>query len=355
MADPTLSADLAQPIRLTKTVSKGGCAAKIAAGTLKDLLSSLPRQQHENLLVGNDFLDDAAVWRINDDTLAVQTLDFFTPILDDPYDFGAVAAANALSDVFAMGATPSTALTILAYPLDTLPLEILQQLMAGATDTINQAGALLVGGHSIDDDTLKLGFSVSGFCKPEKLWANRHARPGDVLILSKALGTGTLTGAVKNDELRYSDIHEAISSMKTLNHLDLPENLHRAVHAATDVTGFGVLGHALHVARGSEVSVALHSAKLPMLEHAQDTLSRGILTKAHSSNSRYVEAEVSGREQLSEVAWWSFVDPQTSGGLLLSVAPEHAEAVLEHILPRFPRASIVGEVLNKQHHALVLD
>ena len=364
MADPKLSSELTSgnptssklsaPIRLTKTVNKGGCAAKIAAGTLKDLLSSLPRQQHENLLVGNDFLDDAAVWRVNDSTLLVQTLDFFTPILDDPYDFGAVAAANALSDVFAMGATPSTALTILAYPLDTLPLEVLQPLMAGATDTINQAGALLVGGHSIDDDSLKLGFSVSGFCSPEQLWANRHARPGDLLILSKAIGTGTLSGAVKNDELRYSDIAEAITSMKTLNQLELPEHLHRAVHAATDVTGFGVLGHALHLARGSDVSIALDSAALPLLEHAADTLSRGILTKAHRSNTHYVENDVSGREQLSEVAWWSLVDPQTSGGLLLSVAPEQADALLEHILPRFPRASVIGEVLEPQTHALVV-
>ena len=248
--DETVNDTKTEPIRLTQTVKKGGCAAKIAAGTLSNLLAALPRQQHPDLLVGTDFLDDAAVWRVNETQAMVQTLDFFTPVLDDPYDFGAVAAANALSDVFAMGATPTTALTILAYPLETLPPDILRELMAGAVAKINEAGALLVGGHSIDDDTLKLGFSVTGLGHPERLWSNRGAQVGDVLILTKAVGTGTLTGAVKNDELRYEDISEAVASMKTLNRLDLPDDLHSAVHAATDVTGFGVLGQ---VGRGIQV------------------------------------------------------------------------------------------------------
>ena len=340
-------------LRLTQTVKKGGCAAKIAAGTLSGLLKSLPRQIHSNLLVGTDFLDDAAVWQLSESQVIVQTLDFFTPILDDPYDFGAVAAANALSDIFAMGATPTTALTILAYPLETLPPEILAALMAGAIDKINEAGAFLVGGHSIDDDTLKLGFSVSGFTHPAKLWTNRQAQVGDKLILTKAIGTGTLTGAVKNDELSYAQISEAIASMKTLNNLQLPEHLHQTVHAATDVTGFGVLGHALHIAQGSDVSLHIDSTSIPLLEHVKETLEKNILTKAHKSNTAYVQEHVSGRENLSltllnSTQWWSLVDPQTSGGLLLSLESAKAEECLEYIQKSFPRAKVIGEVLSKQ-------
>ena len=341
-------------IKLTQTVKKGGCAAKIAAGTLSDLLTTLPRQQHADLLVGTDFLDDAAVWRVHDDQLMVQTLDFFTPILDDPFDFGAVAAANALSDVFAMGATPTTALTILAYPLDVLPLGVLRELMAGAVAKINEAGALLVGGHSIDDDTLKLGFSVTGLTHPDKLWSNRGAGVGDVLVLTKAVGTGTLTGALKNGELGYDDLTEAITSMKTLNRLDLPDSLHHAVHAATDVTGFGVLGHALHLAEGSSLTLKLDADALPLLEHAAETLGKNILTKAHRSNTDYVQAHVSGRERVSETQWWSLTDPQTSGGLLLSVAPEHADALLRHIRPGFARAAVIGSVRERGEKALAL-
>jgi selenide,water dikinase len=341
-------------VRLTHTVKKGGCAAKIAAGTLTELLRSLPLSSHPDLLVGRDLFDDAAVWRVSDDVAMVQTLDFFTPILDDPRDFGAVAAANALSDVFAMGATPVTALTILAYPLDTLPPEVLQALMSGALEVIHEAGAHLVGGHSIEDDTLKLGFSVTGLCHPQRLWTNAGARPGDVLLLTKAVGTGTLAGARKNDEIDADAMEGAIASMRQVNRLDLPPELHAAVHAATDVTGFGVLGHALHVAQGSGVTLRIDAAAVPLLPGAADTLRRGILTKAHTSNTRYVAPHVAGREALGEVDWWSLVDPQTSGGLLLAVAREDADAVLAHVRERFPRAAVVGEVTAAGNAALVV-
>ncbi|MEJ2359319.1 MAG: selenide, water dikinase SelD [Deinococcales bacterium] len=335
------------PIRLTQTVKKGGCAAKIAAGTLSELLRSLPRQHHPDLLVGNDMLDDAAVWRVSDEAAMIQTLDFFTPILDDPADFGAVAAANALSDVFAMGGTPTTALTILAYPLDILPDEVLGGLMAGATAAINEAGAFLVGGHSIEDDTLKLGFSVTGLVHPSRLWSNTGARPGDVLVLTKAVGTGTLSGALKNDEIGPDQMAPAIASMRQVNRLDLDEALHAAVHAATDVTGFGVLGHALHVAEGSGVTLRIDTGALPLLPGAEDTLRRGILTKAHTTNGRYVQERVRGRDRVDELRWLAAVDPQTSGGLLLSVARERTGALLDAVRERFPVACVVGEVVER--------
>ena len=344
----------APPIRLTHTAKKGGCAAKIAAGTLTDLLRSLPRSTHPDLLVGNDLFDDAAVWRVSDDVAMIQTLDFFTPILDDPRDFGAVAAANALSDVFAMGGTPVTALTILAYPLDVLPPEVLQALMAGALEVIHEAGAHLVGGHSIEDDTLKLGFSVTGLGHPDRLWRNDGARPGDVLLLTKAVGTGTLAGARKNDDIDAEAMAPAIASMRQINRLDLPGDLHAAVHAATDVTGFGLLGHALHVAQGSRVTLRIDAGAVPLLPGAADTLRRGILTKAHTTNTRYVAAHVAGREGIDEVGWWTLVDPQTSGGLLLAVAPDAVDGLLAHVGNRFARTAVIGRVEVAGDRALIV-
>ncbi|MEJ2666729.1 MAG: selenide, water dikinase SelD [Deinococcales bacterium] len=347
-------AEPASRLRLTHTVQKGGCAAKIAAGTLADLLATLPRRSHPDLLVGHDLLDDAAVWRVSDEVALIHTLDFFTPVVDDPVDFGAVAAANALSDVFAMGGTPTTALTILAYPLGSLPDEVLGSLMRGATEVIDEAGALLAGGHSIEDDTLKLGFSVTGTAHPERLWRNAGALPGDLLVLTKALGTGTLSGALKNDEIDAEAFAPALRSMRQVNRLELTADLHRAVHAATDVTGFGVLGHALHMARASGTTLRIDTAALPLLPGAEETLRRGILTKAHTTNGRFVADEVSGRQRVPEVRWLAALDPQTSGGLLLSVAREHADALLAAVARSFPSVRVVGEVTPRAERPLAL-
>ncbi len=331
-------------MRLTSTVKKGGCAAKIAAGTLSEFVRGLPRVTHPDLLVGTEHLDDAAVWRLNSDQALIQTLDFFTPILDDPRDFGAVAAANALSDVFAMGGRPLSALTILAYPLGVLENEVLTELMAGASEVITEAGALLVGGHSIEDDTLKFGFSVAGLAHPERLWTNAGARVGDVVILTKAIGTGTLSAALKSGEIAPADLRCATAAMRQVNRHDLPDELHAAVHAATDVTGFGLLGHALHVANASGVGLRLWPEKVPTLPGAREALAAGSLTKAHVSNERYVAASVTGRAALDPVTWLTLVDPQTSGGLLLVVAEDAAEAVMAHLTPRFSRTTRIGVV-----------
>ncbi len=331
-------------VRLTATVKKGGCAAKLAAGTLAALVRDLPPARHPDLLVGVDRLDDAAVWRLAPDMALVQTLDFFTPILDDPHDFGAVAAANAVSDVFAMGGRPISAMTILAYPLGSLPDEVLPALMAGAGAALAEAGAVLVGGHSIEDDTLKLGFSVAGLVHPDRLWTNAGARPGDVLLLTKAVGTGTLTGALKVGEVTADALGEAVASMRQVNRHELPDELHAQVHAATDVTGFGLLGHALHLANASGVGVRLEAERVPLLDGARAALAAGSLTRAHSTNARYVGAAVTGREAIDPVTWLALVDPQTSGGLLLSVDPAAAEAVAAHLRPRFPRTAAIGVV-----------
>jgi selenide,water dikinase len=340
--------------RLTQTVNKGGCAAKLAAGTLTELLRELPRQSHPDLLVGTDFLDDAAAWRLNPSQAIVQTLDFFTPIVDDPEDFGQIAAANAVSDVFAMGAEPITALTILAFPVDVLPGTVLTGLMRGATRTLAEAGARLVGGHSIDDDTLKFGFAVTGVVHPDGLWTNRGARPGDVLLLTKAIGTGTLTGGLKSGEVAPEQLQEALASMKAVNRLDLPTGLRSAVHAATDVTGFGLLGHAAHLADGSGVTLRIEPDLVPLLAGARASLERGVLTKAHRSNTLYIRERVAGHETLSEATWWCLVDPQTSGGLLLALDPQRADDVLALLRESFPRTARIGEVTARETQALRL-
>jgi len=344
VADDAEVSGLARPVHLTGTVKKGGCAAKIAAGALADLVRGLPTFSHPDLMVGTEHLDDAAVWRLSPDLALIQTLDFFTPILDDARDFGAVAAANALSDVFAMGGRPITALTILAYPYGVLPDEVLAQLMEGAAEVVADAGAVLVGGHSIEDDTLKLGFSVAGLAHPERIWTNAGARPGDVLLLTKALGTGTLSAALKAGEVEASDLGEAVASMRQLNRHELPDDLHEAVHAATDITGFGLLGHAVHVANASGVGLRLYPESVPLLAGARAALAAGSLTKAHKTNERYVADRVSGLAGLDPITLLALVDPQTSGGLFLAVAPERADAVEAHLRARFPRTTRVGRV-----------
>ena len=336
-------------IALTQTVQKGGCAAKIAATELRRILSRVTfPKPHPELLVDAGLFDDAAVYRVSDDLALVQTLDFFTPILDTPKLFGAVAAANALSDVFAMGGRPKTAMGILAFPLATMDVDVIVDVMQGASDKIAEAGANFVGGHSIDDDTLKFGLSVTGFVHPARAWTNAGACVGDALILTKALGTGTMTAGLKRRELTEADIREAIDSMATVNNaIDyLTPDLQGAVHAATDVTGFGLSGHSAQLARASGVTLSFEADRLPAFARARECLERGFLTKAHRSNAEYV-GERFGRGPLDDLGVQLAHDPQTSGGLLMAVAAEHADAIVAALAPAFPRAIRIGRVLER--------
>ena len=235
-----------EKIHLTQTVQKGGCAAKIAASELRKILKQVRfPPSHPELMVDGGLFDDAAIYRVNDDVALVQTLDFFTPILDTPRLFGAVAAANALSDVYAMGGRPKTAMGILAFPLMTMTPEVIVEVMQGASDKIKEASACFVGGHSIDDDTLKFGLSVTGYVHPDQVWSNDRAQAGDHLILTKPLGTGTMTAGLKRRELSEEQIEEAIASMARLNNaIDyLSADLQSAIHSATDITSIPTLGH----------------------------------------------------------------------------------------------------------------
>ncbi|MBC7659573.1 MAG: selenide, water dikinase SelD [Chitinophagaceae bacterium] len=331
-----------QPIRLTETVKKGGCAAKLPAGQLRKVLQNLSIPKPASLAVGTETMDDACLWDLGDGRYMIQTLDFFTPIVDDARSFGAIAAANALSDVYAMGGEPKVALTILAFPTAHLPLELLQPLMEGALERITAAGACLGGGHSIDDETLKLGFSVTGFVDKSEAWTNAGAKAGDALILTKALGTGTLMSALKSKKASSEWIDEAIQSMTQLNQVrDLI--MGDKINAATDVTGFGLAGHCLQMCRASGVKATIRLSSLPVLAGAMECLNEEILNKAHYSNAAYVDDNVSYSEATASQRWLC-VDPQTSGGLLLSVPQSSAQAVLEKIKARFAHAEIIGRI-----------
>jgi selenide,water dikinase len=314
-------------IALTQTVQKGGCAAKIAASELRKILSKVKFPvAHKALLVDGGLFDDAAIYKVTDDIAMVQTLDFFTPIVDTPKLFGRIAAANSLSDVYAMGGRPKTAMGILAFPLMTLPESVIVDVMQGASDVISEAKANFVGGHSIDDDTLKFGLSVTGFVHPEKVWSNAKAQVGDVLILTKALGTGAMTAALKRREATESDIEEATTSMSTLNNvLDyLSTDMAEAIHAATDITGFGLSGHSYATGKGQQCESEYKlSNALPIFAGVMNYLEKGFLTKAHRSNALYTESGVNS-EKLTEMQKHLINDPQTSGGLLLTVKKEKA-------------------------------
>lgn len=330
-------------IRLTETVTKGGCAAKLPAGQLRHFLSKLDLRRPRELLVGTETLDDACLWDLGNGQLMVQTLDFFTPIVDDARDFGAIAAANAISDVYAMGGQPKTALTIMAFPASKLPLELIDPLMQGAVEKINESGACLAGGHTIDDETIKLGFSVTGFVQKGKEWTNAGARPGDVLILTKGLGTGTITTALKIREAKDAWIESAITSMKTLNRaLDLLEGID--VHAATDVTGFGLSGHSLQMAQASRVRFEMDATRLPTLVGALDSIRDENLNRAHKTNAEYAEGKVDFTN-IDPALRWLALDPQTSGGLLLSVPAEQAGRAVDSLRRRFPLVSTIGRVV----------
>jgi selenide,water dikinase len=339
------------PVKLTQTVQKGGCAAKLPAGELRQMLAGLEQKRPAELLVGHEKMDDACAWDLKDGRVLVQTLDFFTPIVDDPFEFGAVAAANSISDIYAMGGTPVTAMTILAFPGAKLPLELIRPLMDGALSVLNRAGVALAGGHTIDDETLKMGFSVSGFVDKNRVWTNAGAKAGDALILTKGLGTGTITAALKKGAARDEWVRSAVRSMMQIN--DLPGVLGEFdIHAATDITGFGLAGHSVQMASASGCGFLINPDHLPLLMGTEESLRAGFLTRAHTTNRTYTAPKIAWEISSDAALRWEgvmreiVVDPQTSGGLLLSVAPQHASAALARIKAAgFESAAVVGEVV----------
>ncbi len=343
------------PIKLTQTVQKGGCAAKVSAQALREILRNVrfpnPAESFlpNSLLVDGRHFDDASVHRLTAELAVVTTLDFFTPIVDSPRIFGAIAAANALSDVYAMGGRPLSALAILAFPVASFENATVEDVMQGACDTLSRARATLSGGHSIDDDTLKFGLSVTGLVHPDHIWTNTGARSGDVLILTKPLGTGTLTAALKRGAVSEADIQPALESMMKLNNaIDALEHaqVKSAVHSATDITGFGLAGHAMQMAKASCVDFEFQFSQLPVFSQTREFLREGFLTKAHRTNREYTDKSTNWNA-IEDADRLIAYDPQTSGGLLLAVEASQAEAVLRALRSDFPNAAIVGEVRSR--------
>ena len=318
---------------------------------LSEALAPLARHADPRLLVGPDTLDDAAVFLLHDDLALVQTVDFFAPIVDDPYDFGRIAAANALSDIYAMGGTPLTALALAAFPEGKLPLSVLSDILRGGEDVVRSAGALVVGGHTVTDDEVKYGLAVTGTVHPDRVMSNAAARAGDVLVLTKPLGTGLLATKMKAGTLDDAAARALVATMTRLNDTAAQVAVALGVRCATDITGFGLLGHASHVARASGVTLAFDAASLPVLAGARDAVAEGVTTGGAIRNARYVEPVVRWSSGVTAAQRTLAVDPQTSGGLLLALSP----ARVPEYLARVEGAVRVGEVRERHEVALLVE
>jgi selenide,water dikinase len=300
---------------------------------------------HPDLLVGIDHLDDAAVYRLTDDIALVQTIDFFTPIVDDPFEFGQIAAANALSDVYAMGGKPLTAMNVVAFPIKKMGQDILKEILKGGYSKIQEAGALLVGGHSIDDSDIKYGLSVTGIVHPKRILTNAHARPGDRLVLTKPLGTGIIATALKGGKASQEALAKITESMTTLNRVASELTVETGVNACTDITGFGFLGHALEMAMASDVGIAIHWQSVPFFPEAEEYASMGMVPGGTGRNREFASCRVELAGTIPDTIMDILYDAQTSGGLLISVEGEKAQGLLERLHSRgVEHAAMVGEV-----------
>lgn len=311
-------------------------------GDLSRALAALPVKSDPRLLVGRETFDDAGVFRLSDDLALVQTVDFFAPIVDDPFDFGQVAAANALSDVYAMGGQPLTALNIVAFPTKDLPLEVLGEMLAGGQEKVHEAGALIVGGHTVVDTELKYGLAVTGRAHPDFLLTNAGARAGDALILTKAIGNGILATAGKRNQLSPESGKAMLEGMKTLNGSASRAALAVGARAATDITGFGLLGHMSHVARASNVSLVVDLEAVPVLPGVREAVRAGFVTDGAKRNAEYLRDLVRWKRGSDEDRA-ILHDPQTSGGLLVCVGPSQ----VADYLSRVPGSVVVGEVAQR--------
>jgi len=316
------------------------------------VLARLPKQFDPNVLVGFDTADDAGVYLLSPELALVQTVDFFTPIVDDPFTFGQIAAANSLSDVYAMGGRPISALSIVGFPNTGRDVEILEKILQGGLAKMQEAGCTVIGGHSIGDDEIKFGYAVTGVINPQRVLKNVGARPGDRLILTKRLGTGVIGTALKKDAASKEAVDAAILSMCTLNRASMDIGLPMEVHAATDVTGFGLLGHAREMAVGSKVSFAIDSGQIAFLPEARELAQKGFLPGGLKRNMDFIGGCVEFAPDVPEDVRNLLFDPQTSGGLLLSMAPKDAAPLLESLRANGVDAQKVGEVIEKTHPLL---
>ena len=344
-----------QQIRLSHLSHGGGCGCKLAPSVLQQLLASHPTvSPYKRLLVGLETGDDAAVWELDNGTCVIATTDFFMPMVDDPRDFGRIAATNAISDVYAMGGTPILALAILGMPVDKIPAEMVRKILEGGASVCEAAGIPVAGGHSIDSPEPIYGLAVIGTAAKANIRRNSDAKAGDKLILTKALGVGIYSAAFKKGALSRDAYDEFIASTTLLNRIGAKLSENPAVHAMTDVTGFGLLGHALEMARGSHKTVTIDSSQLPYLKDAATLAQKGFVTGASGRNWKSYDTSVTLPRETLEWQRQLYCDPQTSGGLLVACAPDHAEKLLKTIVAAgYPTARVIGGVKEGESRVFV--
>ncbi len=339
---------------LLKLADQGGCSAKLSASALAKALADLPKITDPNVLVDIESHDDAGVYKLREDYALVQTTDFFPPVCSDPYDFGQVAAANALSDVYAMGGEVVTALNIILFPT-TIPLEILKEILRGTQDKVTEAGSVVVGGHTIANEVPVCGLSVTGWVHPNKIITNTGAKPGDILILTKQIGTGVIISAKRNDLADAATYRAAVDSMKQLNK-NAAEVMRRFdIKGATDITGYGLLGHALKMAQGSGVSMKINTAEVPVMEKVLELIGMGCIPGAAFRNLEFAENDVQFDPALDYNYKMLVADAQTSGGLLISVPKGKADHLLADLIGAgYPFAAVIGAVGEKNEKSVYI-
>ncbi|MFR5544932.1 MAG: selenide, water dikinase SelD [Intestinibacter bartlettii] len=330
----------------------GGCTAKLGPGILSRVLERIPKKYDENLLIGFESSDDASVYKLTDDIAMVQTLDFFPPMVDDPYTFGKIAAANALSDIYAMGGEVKTALNIVCFP-EQMDLNILGDIIQGGSEKVEEAGGVLSGGHSIMDQDVKYGLSVTGIINPNKIYQNNGCKVGDKLILTKPLGVGIISTANRVGEASKEAMDKAIESMCTLNKYAAEIIRKYDVHACTDVTGFSLLGHLNEMVAG-DCSAIIESTKVPYIKEARQYADEFLLTAAAQRNRNFLQDKV--LFNIDDFAMEEILfDPQTSGGLLIAVNPEDVEEIMKELETLSLPCGVIGEVVNQKQHKIIVE
>ena len=347
--------DAAEDVALTQFVENAGCASKISQNDLKKALSGLPAVSDPRVLVSADTCDDAGVFKLSDDTALVQSVDVFTPVVDDPYLFGQIAAANSVSDIYAMGGRPLTALSIIGFPIETLSHKVMNKILRGGLDKMREAGVVILGGHSIKDKEIKFGFAVTGLIHPSAIVTNGGAKPGDRLILTKPLGTGIISFARQLGKASDRALAAAGRSMAGLNRAAAEEMVSSGVTTATDVTGFGLLGHLSEIVRQSRVTAEIFADSVPVFDGVLDYVRAGLVSGAIERNREYASQFVKAAKGVSEDVLNVLYDPQTSGGLLIAVRETEAAALLKRLRRRGVRAAVeIGRIAAKSTGKIIV-
>ena len=347
--------DTGEKIKLTKFVENAGCASKINQNDLKIVLAGLPKTTDPRVLVSADTCDDAGVFKISDNLALVQSVDVFTPSVDDPYTFGQIAAANSVSDIYAMGGSPLTALSIIGFPIETMSHRIMNQILRGGVDKMEEAGVSIVGGHSFKDNEVKFGFAVTGTINPKKIITNNTAQPGDILVLTKPIGTGVIGFACQIGKASAESLNTISQSMAELNKIPAEIMVDMGVKTATDVTGFGLMGHLSEIAAQSKVTIEIFADQVPVFDGVFEKIQQGMISGAIERNKEFASQFVTTSSGVSEERETILYDPQTSGGLLIAIHPDCAEELVSRLKKKgLDFTTIIGSVVSQSDGQIIL-